>query len=48
MRPTRLLDPKFQWIPAERTDIRETFKRIREELRQSEKKVVQIKRKRNG
>lgn len=48
MRPTRLLDPKFPWIPAERTDIRETFKRIREELRQSEKKAVQIKRKRNG
>lgn len=32
--PTRhILDPRFQYIPARSTDLRETFRRAREELR---------------
>ena len=31
MKPTRLLDPRFKWVPSEKTDLRKTFARIRKE-----------------
>lgn len=27
-RPTRLLDPRFRYVPANQTDIRATFRRL--------------------
>lgn len=35
MKPTRLLDPRFKYVPAEKTNIRATFARIRREQAQA-------------
>lgn len=43
---SRILDPKFQYTPADKTDLRKTFKRekkrLAEERRATEAKVAQI------
>lgn len=46
MKPTRLLDPRFKWVPSDKTDIRKTFAKIRkEQAKEAEmNRVIQIKR----
>lgn len=46
-KPTRLLDPRFKYVPAKDTNIRKTFKRIKRELAEQAEApacVVQIRR----
>ncbi len=45
-----ILNPKWQYIPSHKTNISETFKRIRREMRkqQPEPKVFPIKVKQHG
>lgn len=40
MKPTRLLDPRFKWVPADKTNIRKTFARIRKEQATAEVRSV--------
>lgn len=40
-----ILNRSFKYVPADKTDIRKTFARIRREQQQKQKTVVQIKRK---
>lgn len=42
MKPTRLLDPRFKYVPARDTNIAKTFARIRREQAkaEAEKKAV--------
>lgn len=40
MKPTRLLDPRFKWVPSEKTDLRKTFNRIRREMAAKEQYAV--------
>lgn len=35
MKPTRLLDPRFKWVPSDKTNIKATFARIRREQAQA-------------
>lgn len=41
----RILDPKFKYIPSHETDIRKTFKRVREEQAKQRQNVQPIRRK---
>lgn len=36
----RILDPSFQYVPASRTDVAATFKRIREQMNSKENQDV--------
>ena len=43
----RILDPRFKYVPAARTDIRKTFARIRKEQelqKEQQSKVTQMRR----
>lgn len=37
-----ILDPKFKYVPAATTDIRQTFKRIRKEQKEAEERAKAI------
>lgn len=38
----RILDPKFRYVPASKTDIRRTFRRIRAEQKKLKQKAPRV------
>lgn len=42
MKPTRLLDPRFKWVPSEKTDIRKTFARVKREQTKATDKLATV------
>jgi hypothetical protein len=39
-----ILDPKFRYVPASKTDIRRTFARVRAQMKEQQAKVMPLKR----
>lgn len=41
-KPRSILDPRFRYVPAAKTDIRKTFARVRRELARANARPVDI------